>query len=53
LREIETRISYCDDECYAEHCVGAVLVIENNAKASEVALRANALPLQHPHRRAL
>ena len=34
LHEIETRISYCDDECYAEHCVGAVLVIENNAKAS-------------------
>jgi hypothetical protein len=34
LREIETRISYCDDKCYAEHCEGAVLAIENHAKAS-------------------
>jgi hypothetical protein len=34
LREIETRLSYCDDKCYAEHCVGAVLAIENQARAS-------------------
>jgi len=34
LREIETRISYCDDNCYAEHCEGAVLAIDNRAKAS-------------------
>ena len=34
LREIETRFSCCDDKCYAEHCVGAVLAIENHAKAS-------------------
>jgi hypothetical protein len=34
LREIETRLSYCDDKCYAEHCVGAVLAIENRARAS-------------------
>jgi hypothetical protein len=34
LREIETPISYCDNKCYAEHCVGAVLAIENHAKAS-------------------
>jgi hypothetical protein len=34
LREIETRLSYCDDECYAEHCEGAVLAIENHARAS-------------------
>jgi hypothetical protein len=34
LREIETRLSYCDDKCYAEHCVGAVLAIENHARAS-------------------
>jgi hypothetical protein len=27
LREIET-------QCYAEHCVGAILAIENHAKAS-------------------
>jgi len=34
LREFETRISYCDDKCYAEHCQGAVLATENHAKAS-------------------
>jgi hypothetical protein len=34
LREIETQLSYCDDKCYAEHCVGAVLAIENHAQAS-------------------
>ena len=34
LREIETQLSYCDDKCYAEHCIGAVLAIENHAKAS-------------------
>jgi hypothetical protein len=22
LREIETRLSFCDDKCYAEHCAG-------------------------------
>jgi hypothetical protein len=34
LREIETRISYCDDKCYAEHWEGAVLAIETHARAS-------------------
>jgi hypothetical protein len=34
LREIETRLPYCDDECYAEHCEGAVLALENHARAS-------------------
>jgi hypothetical protein len=34
LREIETRLSYCDDKCYAEHCVSAVLAIESHARAS-------------------
>jgi hypothetical protein len=34
LREIETRLPYCDDQCYAEHCEGAVLAIENRARAS-------------------
>jgi len=38
LREIETRISYCDDNCYAEHCEGAALAIENHAKASRSAV---------------
>jgi hypothetical protein len=34
LREIETRLPYCDDQCYVEHCQGAVLAIENHARAS-------------------
>jgi hypothetical protein len=34
LREIETRLSYCDDKCYAEHCESAVLAIEYHARAS-------------------
>jgi hypothetical protein len=34
LREFETQLFYCDDQCYAEHCAGAVLAIENHAKAS-------------------
>jgi hypothetical protein len=38
LREIETRLFYCDDKCYAEHYVGAVLAIENHASASRAAL---------------
>jgi hypothetical protein len=34
LREIETRLSYCDDKCYADHCKSALPAIENHARAS-------------------
>jgi hypothetical protein len=34
LREIDTRLPYCDEKCYAEHCEGAVLALEDHAKAS-------------------
>jgi hypothetical protein len=34
LREIETRLSYYDDKCYAEHSESAVLAIEFHARAS-------------------
>jgi hypothetical protein len=34
LREIETRLPYCDDRCYADHCRKAVLVLDNHARAS-------------------
>jgi hypothetical protein len=34
LREITTRLSYCDSECYAEHCAGAILAIEHHARQS-------------------
>jgi hypothetical protein len=34
LREITTRLSYCDSQCYAEHCADAILAIEHHATAS-------------------
>jgi hypothetical protein len=33
LREIETRLPYCDDKCYAVHCKNTV-VLDNHARAS-------------------
>jgi hypothetical protein len=38
LREIKTQLPYCDDQCYAEQWEGAVLAIENHARATLVAL---------------
>jgi hypothetical protein len=38
LREIATRLPYCDRDCYADHCEGAILAIESHATASYVAL---------------
>ena len=34
LREIGTHLTYCDHDCYADHCISAVRLIENRAKAS-------------------
>jgi hypothetical protein len=34
LREIATRLPYCDDKCYADHGKKAVLVLDNHARAS-------------------
>jgi hypothetical protein len=34
LREIGTRLPYCDHDCYTDHCKQAVLVLENRARAS-------------------
>ncbi|HEU0151482.1 MAG TPA: hypothetical protein VFR21_32040 [Bradyrhizobium sp.] len=28
LREIATRLPYCDAYCYSDHCVGAILALE-------------------------
>jgi hypothetical protein len=28
LREIATRLPYCDADCYADHCAGAILALE-------------------------
>jgi hypothetical protein len=30
LREIETRLSYCDHHCYSDHCKKAVLALERH-----------------------
>jgi hypothetical protein len=38
LREIATRLPYCDPDCYADHCEGAVLALENHAGASPASL---------------
>ncbi len=34
LREIATRLSYCDHDCYTQHCEGAVQALENHATAT-------------------
>ena len=38
LREIFTRLPYCDGDCYADHCVGAILALENHATTTRAAL---------------
>jgi hypothetical protein len=38
LRETATRLPYCDPDCYADHCEGAVLALENHASASRASL---------------
>jgi hypothetical protein len=34
LREIGTNLTYCDHDCYADHCGSAFLLLENQARAS-------------------
>jgi hypothetical protein len=34
LREIGTHLIYCDNDCYADHCEGAIRLLENQARAS-------------------
>jgi hypothetical protein len=34
LREIATRLSYCDHKCYVGHCKVRVLALQNYARAS-------------------
>jgi hypothetical protein len=38
LRGIATRLPYCGPDCYADHCEGAVLAIENHTTAIYAAL---------------
>jgi hypothetical protein len=37
LREIATRLPYCGADCYADHCAGAILALENHATATHAA----------------
>jgi hypothetical protein len=37
LREIATRLPYCDADCYADHYVGTILALENHATATDAA----------------
>jgi hypothetical protein len=34
LREIGTHLTYCNQNCYTDHCQSAFLLLENRAKAS-------------------
>jgi hypothetical protein len=34
LREIGTHLTYCDHNCYADHCQSAFLLLESQARAS-------------------
>jgi hypothetical protein len=34
LREIGTHLTYCNHNCYADHCKSALLLLENQARAS-------------------
>jgi hypothetical protein len=32
LKEIGTRLFYCDPECYADHCMSAALALDSRAR---------------------
>jgi hypothetical protein len=34
LREVGTQLTYCDHDCYADHCTSAAQLFENQARAS-------------------
>ena len=34
LREIGTHLTYCDHDCYADHCNSAFVLLEKQATAS-------------------
>jgi hypothetical protein len=34
LREVGTHLTYCDHDCYADHCASAAQLLENHARAS-------------------
>jgi hypothetical protein len=34
LREVGTGLTYCDQDCFADHCKGAIQLLENQSRAS-------------------
>jgi hypothetical protein len=38
LREIGTRLPYCDADCYADHCLGAIQALDNHVTSAKIAL---------------
>jgi hypothetical protein len=34
---MRARLPYCDADCYAEHCIGAIMALENHAMATYTA----------------
>ena len=34
LREVGTQLPYCDQDCYADHCERAILLLDNQARSS-------------------
>ncbi len=36
LREIATRLPYCDSDCFDDHCEAAVTALENHATATNL-----------------
>jgi hypothetical protein len=37
LREIGTHLTYCNHDCYVDHCMSAILLLENQARVSAAA----------------
>ena len=37
LREIGTHLTYCNQNCYADHCKSAILLLEHQARGSAAA----------------
>jgi hypothetical protein len=34
LRDVETRLAYCSQDCYADYCKSAIVLLENQSRAS-------------------
>ena len=46
LRKVGTQLTYCDHDCYADHCASAAQLLENHARASALGQNLR-MPLKH------